>query len=161
LTRRVHASGRESRRRLEDARGGPRRTPGTRLRWEGLAGWLEAWAQLGERRARAPRFAAERAHLEALELEDLERCDELQVLAELAELLRGDRARRALGHDELERTLGLDPVHRLRSWVGDRLARLRRGGPDLGAELAAFELERLERLEPVSTSVNREGTDAS
>ena len=43
-------------------------TPGTRLRWRSLAGWVEAWETIHNRRVSAIRYEQENKHVRALPL---------------------------------------------------------------------------------------------
>jgi|GEM_PF-3347182 len=46
-------------------------TPGTRLRWHSLAGWVEAWETIHNRRVSAIRYEQENNHVRALPLETI------------------------------------------------------------------------------------------
>lgn len=93
-------------------------TQGTRLAWCDLAGWLSCWEEIQGRRARAPRFAAESAHLAALaarpNLIDRERSPDL--VEALVQVATGARPAKGLRADH--------PTTPILSRAKNRLAQL-------------------------------------
>ncbi|MCI0731953.1 MAG: hypothetical protein L0332_35235 [Chloroflexi bacterium] len=66
-------------------------TPGTRLRWGDVRGWLEGWNALGDRRDSSEKYARQDAHVAALPMAMVEQEDDASVLYELVEVLERTR----------------------------------------------------------------------
>ncbi|MDP2308683.1 MAG: hypothetical protein Q8P18_21860 [Pseudomonadota bacterium] len=122
---------------------GPRTTPGTRVRWSTLRGWLDGWGEIERRPASSPKHAAQRAHLEVLtdgvvEAAGARELDELHALVNSGEV-EPPRGRRA-GHAT---TRLKDAIERARQRSGrsdraDRIfsvaARVMRASPPVGVD---------------------------
>lgn len=98
---------------------GPRTTPGTRLTWEGVGGWIRAYLELGLRQDRTQEhYARERAHLEAL-TEDVIAAEQDPAALEYARrIVRSEQPHRGARAGHIT-TRQLD-------WIHARLARLAR-----------------------------------
>ena len=94
-------------------------TPGTRLTWRCLAGWVRAWETLQRRRVSGVRYEQEANHIAALPIEMIEREAKPAVLYAFLEILSsgsGNRPRK--GEREGHRTT------RMVVAAGNRLAHL-------------------------------------
>jgi hypothetical protein len=94
-------------------------TPGTRLRWDCLTGWVEAWGALQRRRVSSTRYRQESNHIQALPPEMIEYEADPAVLYAFLEIMAsnsGNRPRkgRRAGHPTTEMVMV----------AGNRLAQL-------------------------------------
>jgi hypothetical protein len=82
-------------------------TPGTRLSWDSLAGWIAAWQQLKGRAHSSDRYWKEGQHIRALPAEMIAAETDETVLYDLLHLMNTDNARPPKGMRESHTTTPL------------------------------------------------------
>lgn len=75
-------------------------TPGTRLSWESLAGWIDAWQQLQGRAHSSDRYMKEGEHIRALPAEMVAAETDEIILYDFLDLMNEDNARPPKGMRE-------------------------------------------------------------
>jgi hypothetical protein len=75
-------------------------TPGTRLSWDGLAGWIAAWQQLQGRADSSDRYIKEGQHIRALPAEMIAAETDETILYDFLYLINDDSARPPKGMRE-------------------------------------------------------------
>jgi N12 class adenine-specific DNA methylase len=66
-----------------------RTTPGTQLKWKGVAGWIAAWHQLGARKSSSKKYTQQDAHVESLTKTVIDAEQDLHVLRAALALFKG------------------------------------------------------------------------